>query len=277
MNMPNYVMVTNFENHWDQIPNNTTKYSVSMIKFGNKSLTEVADIDEKLPVIFIKRKKNGPVEKAWRGNIKALCKKSYKESYQIYFNVNIDKEILCPLEFMNLLEGWYLKDINQTLDIVETAQEQINIYNPPFFKSFISGTWEDFEDNTYRLLRLIGIHNIHPYDKKKQKGNPDGLFKLRNTIVLYDCTLESNYSESKSTQIDNYCSQLRSNKLAFGIQEYEIKECNKYVWIITRNNITKIIKKYDDMEVKEIPIQKLIEIYSLRLKNHDIDEKDLEK
>jgi hypothetical protein len=49
---------------------------------------------------------------------------------------------------------------------------------------------------------------------------------------------------------------------------------DKYVWIITRGN-SRVIKKVDDVVVKEVPDGKIVRIYRNRLEN-DIDEGTLE-
>jgi len=61
-----YIMVTNFENHWDKIPNNRTSYTLSMLK-GKMSKDNLVPGTE---TIFIKRKKGGGgLEGAWQGKV----------------------------------------------------------------------------------------------------------------------------------------------------------------------------------------------------------------
>ena len=57
-------------------------------------------------------------------------------------------------------------------------------------------------------------------------------------------------------------------------KEYDIKDYNKQVWIITRG-ATRLIKEIYNIQVKEVSINKLIEIYGKRMEE-DLDEEDLE-
>lgn len=66
-----------------------------------------------------------------------------------------------------------------------------------------------------------------------------------------------------------------------GIIEYNrkrinISNCNKNVWIITRTRNTQLIKEIDEIDVKEVSIEKIIELYRKRIKE-DIDENIFEE
>lgn len=66
-----------------------------------------------------------------------------------------------------------------------------------------------------------------------------------------------------------------------GMIEYEnrtinIRDCEKSVWIITRIGNQRIIKQVDEIFVKEVPIEKLIELHRKRIEL-DIDETGFEK
>ena len=59
-----YIMVTNWDDHWDNLPNNRTSYSDFMLRDG---MTK-QKIYENTPTIFIKRKKKQRIaERAWNG------------------------------------------------------------------------------------------------------------------------------------------------------------------------------------------------------------------
>jgi len=143
-----------------------------------------------------------------------------------------------------------------------------------FFYSLLStNNWEEFENLTFWLLKLIGIHKLHIF--KEQRGKPDGFFIFGNLAVIYDCTLEEKFEETKNQQIGNYCAQLKSGKLEHEKTQYDISQSQKQVWIISKGN-PRIIKHVDDITVKEVPIHALIKIYKKRIEEN-MDEKELEK
>ena len=57
---------------------------------------------------------------------------------------------------------------------------------------------------------------------------------------------------------------------------FNISNCNKNVWIITRIKNTRLIKEIDEIDVKEVSIEEIIELYRKRIKE-DIDENIFEK
>lgn len=128
------------------------------------------------------------------------------------------------------------------------------------------------------MLKLIGINDIYKFEK--QKGHGDGFFKIRGLAVIYDCTLERNFEESKKQQIENFCLQLfNKNNIDIGKVSISIKDCQKEVWIITKGKtriITRIITTMDEVTVKEVSIYTLFELYSLRFKEIS-SEKELEE
>jgi len=133
--------------------------------------------------------------------------------------------------------------------------------------------WKEFENYTFWLLKLIGIHKLHRFEK--QRGRADGFFIFGNLAVIYDCTLEMKFDEAKKQQLENYCLQLKGGRLEHDKTVYDISHHRKQVWIITRG-VPRIIKQIDDIPIKEVPVQELIKIYKTRIKE-DIDEKELEK
>lgn len=273
--MKYYVMVTSFENHWDNLPNSTTTYSKPMIRFGNQSKLDLSDLVNDAPTIFIKRLKNGALEKAWLGNVSNFNKLPYNDIYKIQFKVLILQTIDCPPVLINKKEGWYYEEIDLNTSSF-TGMPIINIFEPPFFSKLKSLKWEEFEEGVMYLLRSIGLHMIYGYDRKDQSGKPDGVFKIDNTIVIYDCTLRKDL-DKKSDQIDNYIARLKKNKVNFGNREIETSACDKYVFIITTSDTSRILRHVDDIIVKEIPVKRLLELYFMRLSDFSIDEKKLEK
>lgn len=97
-----YIMVTDFDKHWDKIEKNFTSYSTNMIK----QKISKGKFDSGTETIFIKKEKyTGIVEKSWIGqvtNIQVLPGK-------VYFSVEIEKEIPCPQEYSDWPNGWYFE------------------------------------------------------------------------------------------------------------------------------------------------------------------------
>jgi hypothetical protein len=123
--------------------------------------------------------------------------------------------------------------------------------------------WKEFENHTFWLLKLIGIHRLYRFEK--QRGNADGFFIFGNLAVIYDCTLEEEFDETKKQQIQNYHAQLKSGKLEHEKTFYDISHRQKQVWITSRGS-PRVIKQIDDITVKEVPVQELIKIYKTRIK-----------
>ncbi len=261
-----YVMVTHFNGHWDKCKDGKTSYLISMLRDKMKS----ALLKENTSTVFIKiHPESKKIERAWIGSVSEIKKDD--SAGKIWFNVHIKSTITCPEKYTTLTQGWHLDADDALITDAEKTHE------PPFFSKMDFNTWEEFEDNTFHLLRLIGIHNIHRYSRKNQKGLPDGFFKFGRMAVIYDCTIDPNFESKKSTQIDNFCSQLEKNKIKTEAHEFDIKDCDKYVWVITRNSNPRTIKSTDAAVVKEVPVQTLMEIYYKRLQEPDLNEKRLEK
>lgn len=254
-------MVTHWEKHWDNLSNKETYFTRGMLKKG----MSIDKIMENTPTIFIKLKSkhDKSAEKAWEGKVYGF---KIKED-RIRFKVNIEKEIPIPPEYSNYLEGWYVEGSE------EEALSPRGIIYPPFFYILIStNDWREFERHTHNLLKLLGIHQIIEYEK--QRGQPDGFFKIGNLAVIYDATLMGDFEKSKETQIANYAGQLKASSLKYKNRTINIANCNKQVWIITRGS-SRILEKVDNITIKEVPINKIIEVYSERIEK-TIDEMELE-
>jgi hypothetical protein len=220
-------------------------------------------IREDTYTIFIKRnKQTKKVEKAWEGKVYDFK----DEGNKILFKVEISKEIILPSKYSNYPEGWYIEDTEE-----ETFLSVIN-YPPFFYILNTTSDWREFEKHTYSLLKLLGIHQIYKYEN--QRGTPDGFFKFGNLAVIYDTTLEDTFDKIKDRQIENYCNQLSAGSLEQLDRKLNITHCSKQVWIITRGT-PRIIKRIDDLIVKEVPINEIIKAYSDRMEKA-MDETELE-
>jgi cold shock CspA family protein len=71
----------------------------------------------------------------------------------------------------------------------------------------------EFEDYTFMILRLLGIHSLYQYDKKNQAGRADGFFIIGSLAVMYDCTLRNTFEEHKKEQIENYVNKLKNSQI----------------------------------------------------------------
>ena len=126
--------------------------------------------------------------------------------------------------------------------------------------------WKEFEDLVYYLLKLLGIHDIIKFERQKRTSRR--IFKFRNLAVVYDVTLEHNFEKSKSQQIENFCSSiLKRGEIRYERTSFRFSESRKEVWIITKN-ASRVIRKIDDITVKEVSIYDLIELYEHRIRQN---------
>lgn len=97
-----YIMVTDFDNHWDKIEQNFTSYSTNMVKPKMPKGKYISGTS----TIFIKKYEfSDEVEKVWPGKVWDIEKLPGK----IFFRVEIEKEIVCPKEYSLWGNGWYFE------------------------------------------------------------------------------------------------------------------------------------------------------------------------
>jgi hypothetical protein len=291
---PVYVMVTDWNDHWDNIEENTY-YTKKLIKFDLQSHQLV----ENAPTLFIKVKEETyEMEGAWFGYVtnfddtdvdnKGRKIISFDVQIEIVLNLNEALEVIkdidaIPEPKLNPTPGWYL--VSQTKfqkpQIKSSIIPEEFAFYPPFFNNLIKTKDHfEFEDLVFRLFKLIGINNICKIDKRGQAGKEDGFFVFGDLAVIYDCTLKTNFRIDKEEQINNYCRRLDDEeKLSCKSKgrSFNIKNKRKQVWIITRNKTQKI-KDYPCQNgkcilVKEISIYDLIEIYTKRIKENFFEDK----
>jgi len=157
---------------------------------------------EKVRTIFIKI--NGAtkkVEKAWEGTTSNFEDIEGK----IEFTVSINREIKCPVEYSGLSEGWYNFQDKHAPGISNSSRSSDRLI--PAFMDNLATTkdWKTFENESFILLKCLGINDIYKFHLHDQRGKADGFFTFSGMSVLYDCTLESNFREAKKTQISNFC------------------------------------------------------------------------
>ena len=241
-----YLMVTNWDDHWDQIQG--TYYTRRMLKDGIKTLVEGT------PTIFVKiNKDTKKPECGWEGTIKNIREEPDKIRFDVVITGKVD------VNNVNKREGCYWT--SSGLPPVSGKKEP-DVFSPPFFKELQSTeNWEYFEDFSYYLLRAIGIHDIIKIPRNDSRGKWDGFFTIGTLVVGYDAKL----SQPDDAQIENYCSALSRGRYEFGNKKYDFRDKNKQVWIIKKEK-TSEDKYIGEVKVKIVPIHELIEIYQERLK-----------
>jgi hypothetical protein len=255
-----YVMVTKFDKHWDKIEKGETSYGIGMLR-DNMSESKLAENTE---TIFIKKERDIAMSQAWRGSVGHIRRAASKGKKKIYFSVTITEQIDFPEKYRPYSEGWYLEENDE------------NQFIPPFFNELCTTTdWSAFESLTASLLRILGINDVYTYERHNQRGQADGIFIFRNVVVIYDCTLDSNYARSKATQIENFINQLNKDRITIHDRSITIKDYKKRVWIITRNKRNKI-KQIDDIIAREIPVSDLQQLYLAKM-SENITSEELEK
>jgi hypothetical protein len=224
--------------------------------------------------VFVKVDGSGKVITAWRGKVDEIR----EINSHIKFKVKLEASIDNVAQYSGFKRGWYIDHIVDTNPETEEVTSRVSDLQPPMFENLLgTRNWTEFEDCTYYLLRLLGIHSVYKIDRNRQAGRADGFFKFKGLAVIYDCTLEQEEKEEKkSQQIYNYCKQLESGVIELeGKVVQDFHDLEKQVWLITRSS-SQIIKRVNDVAVKEVNVSNLIDIYEYRLRKM-MSERDLEK
>ena len=252
-----YIMITHWDNHWDKLQGNRTYFTIGMLKPG-MTKDKLADGTQ---TIFIKKNKESrKADRAWVGNVANFREEIKSGKEGISFDVKIERVIDCPSKYLNHVEGWYCEELQSY------ERQKPSEFEPPFFSKIVStNDWSEFEEYTYYLLKLLGIHEVFRFPRKEQRGRADGLLLFENLTVLFDTTLETDFEKLKQYQIDNFCSQLKGGRIKFDKREFNIGGMTRQVWIITRISKSREIKIQDGISVKEVSIFQLIDLYNRRI------------
>ena len=97
-----YIMVTDFDNHWDNIEKNYTSYTPKMIK---QKVTKDKYVNGTDTLFIKKMEHSAEVEMAWIGKVWDIMDVPGK----IFFRVEIEKEIEYPEEYLLFENGWYFE------------------------------------------------------------------------------------------------------------------------------------------------------------------------
>ncbi len=252
---PIYLMVTDWDKHWDNI--RRTYYTRNRLRNGMNEALLVEDA----PTFFVKLcKRTGKSLRGWIGAVGNFEPKEKK----IYFNVTIKAEIALsevPENYLRLAgeSGWYY-----------IGAENLA---PPFLALLrTTNNPGEFEYYVYILLKCLGVNDIHRFTR--QKGHPDGVFRLSKMVVLYDCTIGDVHT--KQRQIENFYYQLTKDEISIGNRTIRIAPVRKSVWIIGRGGASKTLDIRDDIHIRFISIEDLLALYDFRLQKLESEE-DLEE
>jgi len=274
-----YIMITAWSGHWDTPKAKSTLFRHRYI---SKDQLKYGPWPDEANTLFIKCNfETKTFEKSWRGKASNFRAATYEDEPAVRFDVSALQTFPCPEEFKKLSIGWHaaplvgktdsslnrhkLNDV-QKYKVANQASEidSPNLF-PQFFKEMETCDWASFENYTFILLRLIGIHDIHKVPQIDNRGKADGFFKLGSLAVLYDATLDSKFDQSKKVQVDNYVNQIKEDKITIQHHTFTIRDLSKQIWIITRGDTARLLKNEDSIKVKEIPIKVLIAFYRKRL------------
>ncbi|MFH0888661.1 MAG: hypothetical protein V1871_05570 [Planctomycetota bacterium] len=269
-----FIMATWFPGHWDKIPGNRTQYFLSMIPKGVDK-NEIINYGE-IETLFIKHKDKGDltVEGCWTGKTSNFeISKNTQGKDIVLFTVKIDKSESCPTKYQNYHDTWYCEDWQPS-----QASTEDKSFDPPFFSNLISTShWKDFEQLTYYLLKVMGLHSVYKFPTNEQSGKSDGFFIFNNLAVIFDMTLDSNFEKVKEIQIKNYCNQLKETDIKYHEHFFPLAGRTKQVWIITRGTKSRIIRKEDKTTIKEVVINDLTKFYRDRIADNKMDEERFEE
>ena len=137
------------------------------------------------------------------------------------------------------LQRQVVNSISEAIEtIISSIRENANLITDPYI----------FEDYTNIILKML-VTEIYPIPQQNQAGMFDGLFKIKNLEVIYDCTLSSNYEDYKREQIHNYAAKLEQTSLTVNGKEISLsKNSDKQIWIITKGS-TKKIKEINSITI----------------------------
>jgi hypothetical protein len=243
-----YLMITNFSNHWDNIKRTT--YTTSFVSDEVKN--HLADHE----TLFVKidSSSNKRIIKVWEGRVSNIIQTGNKISFDVIIAREIKEYIALDIDIKQPYWRFY-----------DEVKENVLDYAPPFFEKLLTTKdWRYFEDETFKLLKLLGINNVFKFTN--QRGEADGFFKFENLAVIYDTTLEDDFENKKKTQMENFCAQLQMGSILINEQNtiQTFHECQKQVWIITRGS-SRIISKHNNILIKEISIVDIMDLYLERL------------
>lgn len=94
-----YILTTYFQDHWDNVPYNRTRYQRRFLKIGENELVN------NTPTVFLRlTKSTNQIEKAWIGKVHDIV----HSGEDLNFSVTIDHVIPLEPELIKTKIGWYV-------------------------------------------------------------------------------------------------------------------------------------------------------------------------
>lgn len=125
-----YVMVTNWDNHWNKLHNNRTLFTLGMVRWDINKIKPVENTD----TLFIKKHRiTREILGCWAGKVYDFKKEMYKDKEAISFGVKLKEIVSCPVGYLDYSEGWYCE--------ADGAPEE----NIPIDKE--QDTWKDIQED----------------------------------------------------------------------------------------------------------------------------------
>ena len=201
------IMVTDWIDHWDKLPNNRAYYTVKRFKqmFEGEPITDYQVLENaRTTFIKIDSYKSRVIEKAWVGTVSEFRPSKNK----IWFTVNLhDEKPIEELEDENLDCNCYIYEVGEQAatqarlpDISNTPiQSKLPIIKPqaqvvtkldtllePLFDALLhTSDPNQFEDGTQALIKLL-VSNSYKVPQRDEAGKADGFFQLGDLMVLWD-------------------------------------------------------------------------------------------
>ena len=218
-------------------------------------------------------------------NLKGKIKEANKvdrngKRYKHIFSENLGKSLILYSNFsINYLDGLSFDALTNGQDIFFKLKV-IRSKNGYIFsvteisKNNRTETTKVFVNNL--IENLLGVEELYQYPRDKQAGRADGIIKAVGLDILYDCTLREDFENYKEMQIDNYVRQINQNTIKVEKVSVSLGSPKKQVWIITKGekSETRSLEEKEKVKIKEINIEDLIELLSLKITNSKMDISD---
>lgn len=275
-------------------------YFVPNEKDGNKSANTVTLVPSEKESLKGKIKKTGNLDRNGR-EYKHILSENLEKAFILYSNFQInylnglsfetltnDQNVFFKLKITKSQKGngyfFSVTEISKNNEtetvkvlvnnlIEKTSYEIINVLKNNL-EEIKKG--ETFEDYCAIVLNLLGVEELHQFPRDKQAGKADGIIQVAGFDILYDCTLREDFEDFKDMQIENYVSQIQKNTITIEKIRVSLRGPKKQIWIITKGKTseTRALGEREKVKIKEINIEDLIELLSLKIINPRMDISD---
>ena len=220
------------------------------------------------------------------------CGFSFNAHFREYFSTLTD---VSPFKFTaDMATAW--RKVKRENDLSFTIQDMLKVYygNSDYAKydhsvcqwnQFLKDFCADENSRNYsNKLKVASIlwkevrnsSNEKIYSKNLLTEYADKIIKAVGLDILYDCTLREDFENYKEMQIDNYVRQINQNTIKVEKVSVSLGSPKKQVWIITKGekSETRSLEEKEKVKIKEINIEDLIELLSLKITNSKMDISD---